>query len=387
MSFQFSGKTIYIISPEPWGKMRVSKHHYALELAMRGNNVYFIGPPNLKHKNIVIEQSADHPSLYIVSYKPVFRGKRFLPGFLYSFLLWLQIRLLKKKIGKGPDVLFNFYPFLFQNLQWFGASYAIHFATDFSLSDELPPEVFSADFCLAISDTIYKKLASSGKKVYFINHGLNRYFEKEGMGLLAELNQGKQILNGSELRIGYSGNLLMGALDRVVMADVIRSHPEVRFIFWGQYDLLHGNFSVGLNEEITNFVDFLKSSPNVELRGVVDPGDLSQQMFDVDVFWICWNIIADKVWDGSNSHKLLEYLSTGRPVIAHFVSSYKGFDILDMLPVVKNEHYLKHFTGVLNRIKSGTEPVEAYKKRINFALSNTYEKQIDRIAAWINEEK
>lgn len=46
MPFSFNNKTILIISPEPWGKMMISKHHYALELAKLGNEVYFLNPPN-----------------------------------------------------------------------------------------------------------------------------------------------------------------------------------------------------------------------------------------------------------------------------------------------------------------------------------------------------
>src|SRR5437868_11837462 len=42
----FSGKVIYIISHEKWGKMLLSKHHYAIELAKLGNRVYFVNHPD-----------------------------------------------------------------------------------------------------------------------------------------------------------------------------------------------------------------------------------------------------------------------------------------------------------------------------------------------------
>ncbi len=41
-------KTILIISPQEWGKMLLSKHHYALELAKAGNIFYFLNPPDKK---------------------------------------------------------------------------------------------------------------------------------------------------------------------------------------------------------------------------------------------------------------------------------------------------------------------------------------------------
>ncbi len=39
-------KTILFISPGPWGINHVSKHHYAIELAKIGNDVYFLNPPS-----------------------------------------------------------------------------------------------------------------------------------------------------------------------------------------------------------------------------------------------------------------------------------------------------------------------------------------------------
>ena len=40
------GKTILILSPQSWGKMFVSKHHYAIGLAKKGAVVYFLNPPD-----------------------------------------------------------------------------------------------------------------------------------------------------------------------------------------------------------------------------------------------------------------------------------------------------------------------------------------------------
>ena len=34
-------KKILLISPQSWGTMFVAKHHYAIELAKLGNEVYF----------------------------------------------------------------------------------------------------------------------------------------------------------------------------------------------------------------------------------------------------------------------------------------------------------------------------------------------------------
>lgn len=353
---------------------------------MRGNQVFFIEPPRMENNGINIRCSGENDSLYLVSYKPVFRGKRFLPAALFRALLRWQIKLLIKEIGKKPDLVLCFHPFLFEQLNWFKSNKAIYFAADLVYSDEMPPEVFSADFCVAVSDTIHEKLSASGRKVYLVQHGLNKHFANAAKELLHLPENLKKDFSKEAIKVGYTGNLLMGGMDRQTMRKVIEANPDVKFIFWGQYDLTGGNFAAGLNEEITGFVDFLKTSSNVELRGAVTPEALSLQMSEADVFWICLRIGNGKIWDGSNSHKLMEYLSTGKPVISHYVSSYKDADILDMLPDVSNENFVEHFGRVLNRVRAG-ENIKSISKRINFALSNTYEKQIDRIESWINDEK
>ena len=43
-------KSILIVSPEPWAHLFVSKHHYAVHLAQRGNKVFF---PKSSRKRIV----------------------------------------------------------------------------------------------------------------------------------------------------------------------------------------------------------------------------------------------------------------------------------------------------------------------------------------------
>jgi hypothetical protein len=123
-------KTVFLISPERWGKMRISKHHYALELADRGCTVYFIEPPTLETSGVMIKPTADHPGVHIVTYKPVFRGERFLPALIFEWLLRRQIHLLVKNIGRKPDVVWCFQSFLFRDLRWFGAPVRIFFLAD-----------------------------------------------------------------------------------------------------------------------------------------------------------------------------------------------------------------------------------------------------------------
>jgi hypothetical protein len=379
--FQLHNKTIWILSPQPWGIMRVSKHHYATTLATSGNRVFFIEPPTLRQKGIKIKVSEENDKLFIVTYRPVYRGKRFLPRFLYNMLIHRQISLLKRAIANRPDVVWCFDPYRFVNLKWFGAQKTILHVMDLFLQKELPPETENACVCIGVSDTIVKWLCKSGKTVHFINHGLAREFEDKAKLTLKGHTRLNQRVSPSQLSVGYAGNLRMEALNRNVMMEVINKHPAIRFVFWGNYGAENNNLGGVVNAEADYFISFLKAAPNVELRGPKKTRELQNEIEAIDLFWLCWNKDTSRMWDGSNSHKLLEYLSTGKPVISHSISTYKGSDLLYMLP--EGCDYAVYFSSIIEKLKMG-EPEELKQKRICYALENTYQKQIDRIEGVIN---
>lgn len=378
--FQFRDKTVFIISPERWGTMKVSKHHYALELAAQNCRVYFIEPPQLSNTVIEIKTCADHPLISIVNYKPVFRGKRFLPSFLYSLLLKQQVKVLLKKIKATPDVVWSFQGYLFQNLQWFGAPVNLFFAADQFWYNELPAEVYSATISLAVSDTIYERIKQSGRPVYMIGHGLQKNFVHGAEELL---KNGSIVSEKKKITAGYTGNLRMEALDRSTMMKVIEQNPEVKFIFWGSYQPTDLNLGGVTNKDADAFISFLENKCNVELRGVVNSEELLKQVKEADLFWLCWKIGVNGLWDGSNSHKLLEYLSTGKPVVAHHVSSYENTDLLYMLPVKENSGYAALFQQTVELVKKG-EAKELIDKRLQTAVENSYSKKLQQIESLIN---
>jgi len=372
---------VFIISPERWGTMKVSKHHYALELAAQNCRVYFIEPPQLSNTGIEIKACADHSLISIVNYKPVFRGKRFLPSFLYSFLLKQQVKALLKKINEKPDVVWSFQGYLFQNLQWFGAPVNLFFAADQFYYDKLPAEIYSATLSLAVSDTIYERIKQSDSPVYLIGHGLQKNFVK---GAEEILQRGVPISVNKKLIAGFTGNLRMEALDKQTMMKVIETNPDVHFIFWGSYKTKDLNLGGINNHETDAFISFLQIQNNVELRGVLNSEQLQEQMKEADLFWLCWKIGVNNLWDGSNSHKILEYLSTGHPVVSHYVSSYKNTDLLYMLPIRDNDRYILLFQKTIELVKSGESDV-MIRNRLIKAVNSSYSDQIRKIEILISD--
>ena len=380
--FRFKGKTVYIISLERWGLMKISKHHYALELAHRGCRVYFIEPPELSQDGVHIRACVDHPSISIVNYRPIFRGKRFLPPFLFSLLVRLQVRRLLRVIGHPPDVVWCFQAFLFQDLRAFGAPVNIFFAADHFGSPGIPPELTSADLILAVSETIHRRIVSHGFPARLINHGLQRAFLERAERRLAE---GSAKSLPERPVIGYSGNMRIETIDRASMLQVIRSHPGLRFVFWGSYKPNDLNL-FGLTDEATeSFLRDLQALPNVELRGAVSSDELAAEMQEVDILWICWRFNDLPNRDNSNSHKILEYLSTGIPVISHAVQAYEGSGLLYMLPMDRADDFPSFFSRTLAEVTEGEDPA-LFRRRIAHALDNTYVRQVDRIESMLNGE-
>jgi glycosyltransferase involved in cell wall biosynthesis len=379
--FQFHNKTVFIISPEKWGIMKVSKHHYAMELAKAGANVFFIEPPSLQQKGVQVTVCSEHKNIHIIKYKPVFRAKRFLPDFLYKILLRKQVALIKKAAGVTPDLLFCFQGYLFQNLRWFHAANTVFFAVDQFNEDELPQEAETADLLLAISDTIKEKLAKSGKTVVQMNHGLQESF----VNMAEEIIQRTlQVKPAETIKAGYVGNLRMQALNRKMMMKIIFENPDVKFIFWGSYRSHELNLGGQHNADADTFIHFLEKTPNVELRGVVNGNILSDQIKECNLFWLCWETGEYRLWDGSNSHKILEYMATGAPVVAHHVSAYAQTNLLHMLKRGDDvNQYPDLFSAAKSLLKQG-EPLPQIHKRLQFAVDNSYSKQLEKIASLLS---
>lgn len=384
MSFEFKNKCIYILSPGNWSKMKLSKHYYAIELAKRGNEVYFIGPPNITLKEkVIVETDKEIKTLHIVSYKPEYRGKKILPEFIYNQLFKLQIWTFRKYLKK-PDVVLCFDVHRFPNLKWFKAKRSIMFVADLFKPGVLPSVISSADICFGVTDTIIEQVKHYGTDATFINHGLNDTFKEIALKKLAELPTTDTKPTG-KIKVGYMGNLFMEAMDRPVMKRVIEENPTIDFVFWGQYLFGQDKMDIYKQDEVFEFIEFLQKQPNVFLRGVKTSTELMEELLEMDMFWICYAFHKSWLWDGSNSHKLLEYLAMGKPVVAHYVSSYKDNQFLHMLPEKDNTKYHELFAEVLALIQKG-EDKAAIKERLEFAILNSYQNQVSLIEAYINKK-
>ena len=92
-----------IISPERWGKIKVSKHHYALTLAKRGNVVYYLNPPSISGPFSINVKNV-RQNLKIINYRTFLRGSNRFPMVIRRYIHG-RVHRLRDPVIKKVEVI------------------------------------------------------------------------------------------------------------------------------------------------------------------------------------------------------------------------------------------------------------------------------------------
>lgn len=372
--------TILIVSPQSWGKMFVSKHHYAIALSQRGNSVYFLNPPDQSLDVLVrIESNDEYPGLKIIHHRLYFPyNLRFhLPG-IFHLLMYFQVKSILNKIGKPLDIVWSFdignlYPLAFFN----SARIKIFHPVDEPLNKAALLSAKGSDVIFSVTENILRKYELNQVPRYLINHGVsgiflqprNNIFKKDGI-----------------VRVGFSGNLLRKDIDREALLSIIYSNPDIIFECWGSYELNSANLGGDNDLDTIGFIDSLSKSENVLLHGVVPVGKLSSEYARVDVFLICYDNLKDQS-GGTNYHKVMEYLSTGKVIVSNNISTYDTSTPLFVM--CRNRENNAELPLLFSEVVSSLAEWNSEDKcaaRINFASENSYSRNCDLIASILEKE-
>jgi len=367
--FRFENRTVLIISPQPWDHLFISKHHYALELAARGNRVIFLEPPDTRAPSRVqMREASQNPLIRIVTYRPAFPFViRFHARPVYDRMILWQIRALKAAISEPIDVVWSFDFNFFSNLRAFGSGLSIFHPVDPLSQPHQINVARSADCVFSVSEKILANFRRMNVPRWFINHGLSRPFEEIARSPAVDST------NRRGPRVGYAGNLMQKPVNRPVLGAMVESNPEAEFHFWGTF--------AGTAEDSPDwihFVKFLRGKPNVILHGPVSPEELATRLRDMDCMVLAYSADS-RDFDRSNSHKILEYLSTGKVVVSSRISTYENEPDLLRMPDTDDDSGLPALLrDTLSRLPEfNSESLQSLRR--SFALDNTYSKQLDRI--------
>lgn len=377
-------KTYLLISPQPWGRMFLSKHNYAIELAEAGHAVYFLNPPTYKkfstHLDIRVKEEL--PNVFLVDY--TLSNTAYVLRFKARAVYDLINKSLVKKLNRlaAFDELWCFEPNLFSDFRIFNAKRKLLFIVDQYENDTLKKLARGADGIATISSPILDFFRFSDKPKLLLNHGLNKTFSA-----LAKERLQKGLTNTIQnpLKVAYVGNLLQGnRMDYETLQKIVAQNPGVDFHVYGPYEEKENTLGSTLSEGLKAFIEFLKQSRNVYLHGILPQSKLAVDMQGMDAFLTCYNYLTDYN-KSSNCHKIIEYLSMGKACISNRIISYENTEgLLEMPPEYTNENLPALFRHVVNNLADYNSP-EKQKRRIEFALENTYKKHIQTISRFINE--
>jgi hypothetical protein len=350
-------KRILIISPEPWDHIPVSKHHYARALAAGRNTVYFLNPPSGRNK---VQAVLGCENLMAVDYTTL-RGINMLPRMARDLLNGRNIKKIIRLCKGGFDVIWTFDAFRFQNLYLWNAPLNLYHVVDVHSAPLENQLCESADILLTVSQLILDRFATQTMIKAKINHGLAPYF----LDTKKLCNQNGQ---GSPLRAGYVGNLDNWCLDRETLLNIVMQNPDIEFHFIGPY------------KKGSPLVMTLQKFNNCFLVGRVESEQLPELFGKMDLFLMCYNGADKNV--NSNHHKILEFLSTGKPAVINYTDEYSGTHDLVVMAET-NDQLPSLFKSVCGDLKKYSTP-EMARKRKYFAESNSYTAQLLKIDGLID---
>lgn len=368
--FTFKNKTILILSPEDWGTNLLSKHLYAQELS-KDNMVYFLHTCPHPSQKKYIETVSISKNLTCIHLKSVVRGIFKLPSFYIDLQNNFIIKKILHEIAQPINVIWSFDQAKFQNLKQFKANVSIFHPVDYIVKEAifLTKIANSADVVFSVSPAILNKINTTTPK-HFINHGIDEIFLIENKSF-----EKPNYIKTDTINVGYVGNLQMKLIDYENLLKTVRENPTIQFVFIGPDKKSNLGGATKFNE-----LDTLKSFQNTYFTGELSKNELIKILPFFDVFWLCYNHKKYLI-EVSNSHKILEYLSTGKVVVSNYISTYKNETILEM--VMDNNLLVEKLKEVSSQIVQYNS-IKKQQQRINFTKENTYKKQLERIEILIN---
>lgn len=351
-----NGKKILLISPERWGKNKLSKHHYALHLAELGNEVTFLQPQSDKE----LEQPKER-GIRVAEYIP-FKGLSKLPALIAQKLLKKEWKKVIQLIGHEPDLIWSFDNSVLFDFSSISAV-AIAHVVDLNQNFQFQPHAATADLCLGSTPYIAEKLLKYNRNAHFLQHGC--------VARTQEKSQEKELIGM------YLGNLTIAYIDREFVKRLLLRFPDIQFVFLGSKGA--SNLSSSPDKSAQEFITWLETQPNVTLSGSIDQDQLDLHLRQAHFYFIAY--AQEHHEQVANPHKVMELLSTGKPLFSFPIECYKTLGFPKTFS--NGDDYLE---GIA-KAKEGNVPFENLNKeaQINYAEKHTYKEQIKRVESWLNK--
>ncbi len=344
------GKKIIIISPDAWSFVPVSKHHYAKTLA-KNNTVYFVNTPSVKE-----DEKID--GVYVLNkYRKIKGISKIKSRYIKRLMMKVEVSSILETTGGEIDIVWSFDTSRLYFLDLFKAKSSIAHVMDFTEDFNFRFLISSADYCISVADCILDKMREYNQNVYKIDHGF----------MLGNVNE--YIEENDELPpVGvYVGNLNMPFIDWFSLLNLAKAFPKTVFNFYGPLD-----------EKVAQdnkYIQEISDCDNVFFKGFLKPELLNNELRRSTFCLVCY-LFKDFGRQLDNSHKIMQYLGSGTPVFSSYTYEYRNTDLLYMYDDEKN--IVEAFRD-FSKESSIYFSEEHKQKRLEYAMSNSYENQIVKI--------
>ena len=357
-------KNILLVSPDPWDHIFVSKHHYAIGLGKLGNKVFFLSPPASDWQ----VSDTIFANVFGVNYGGFPPGLRFYPSFLRKRIIRSVYHRLEILCGLKFDIIWSFDNSVFFDFSALPPNVLkISHIVDQNQDFQTDIAASSADFCFCVAESIERMLGKFSDKVYKIPHGFCVPDMTRSIGVSKS--------NG-RLKAIYAGNLAIAYIDWPLLWRTIFSNPTVDFVFIGPgWNVFHDD------PEILAAKKGISAQRNVLFLGRIDASELPNHYEQADILLVAYQerFQKDQV---SNTHKMMEYLGSGKVVVATHTHEYRQLSPLVVMSE-SNAAWPGRFKEVLENLQYFNSQ-ELQTRRRHFARENSYERQIEKIEAVIS---
>lgn len=288
----------------------------------------------------------------------VARGLRFYPAVLRRWLESRWLMRLEQLAGHTIDTIWLFENSRFYDMSFAGDRLKIYHQVD--LNQDFHPEMAAAtaDICFCTTDFIRQRLLPHNPYVYKIHHGLAEFTSPAKLSM-----EQKAHFDRPGPHAVYIGNLEMAYLDADLLAETALRFPLVCFHFVGGY-----SENGPLRKRAANL-------KNVVWWGKVASDLIPAILPMADVLLVTYQ--AAHWRDQASPHKFLEYLASGKIIVATYTDEYKDKrHLLHMVDDSKN--YSDAFGQVIQNLAEYNS-LSRQAERRSFATAHTYAKQLDVI--------
>lgn len=287
-----------------------------------------------------------------------------MPGFLRRRVDRKIYHAFEKLAGCRFDVIWNFENSRFYDFRFAPPTvFKIYHQVD--LNQDFHPQLAAktADICFCTTDLILSEIKIFNEHSFKIHHGVSpdAFAGKDYLPAQTE-NDTKNIT------ALYIGNLDMPYIDIDVVENLVKTFSRVNFFFVGPY----------LEEK--PFFKRMQQYENCFLKGRVKSEELKQYTTQSDIQLVFYK--EEYQDDQASPHKMMEYMASGKVIVATYTDEYKNSDLLLMSKI--NEEIPSLFEYAMTNL-SLLNSDEQRQKRIAFAGEHTYDKQLDKIECYIKQ--